>query len=1109
MIRLPFSGLLATLLVACSGGASEAPRPLSDRGAGDNAGAWPTYDASGVSGVRDTLASFDGGPRFGEPCLEHGDCEGGWCAVTDVGRLCTANCVDVCPQGWACVASNLFGGTDLISVCLPVESPTCDGCDGDEDCRGASFCAWIPNDRPLCLLPCDPLGPATCPGGFACVQTASSPANNTVHACLPKPGFGCCSLSSTGATEGCARVSEFGRCVGQRRCGGAPGWGACDAPLPGLEVCDGQDNDCDGSADEGLGPECSCGDGVCRGAGGEDPSTCTLDCPSVCGDSACTPGESPAACPEDCCAGGCGDGKCHGYGCGESPDSCPADCGTACGDGSCDRGESPAVCPEDCRRYVCGNGVCEPTDGGPEDCPADCGTACGDCVCQGGEDFQACPVDCGFCGDLVCSLCPSLDEPARCRADCEADPGHVPDTVVPPPPADATGSDTADGGGSDATDGGSVDAGPCPGDCDDEDSCTVDVCREWGCDHSQRLRTPVCGTHCEPKLGPRGAGTFTVGQGRFMALAVAGEHAYVASANAGVQVLWLPASGGVEPIGMADLEGVAEDITYAHGHVYVADEMHGVKVLDVSNAAVPREVSRLDLRRPGFLYSSRALDADPAANRMYVLVGSHVDAIDLSTPSAPQRVGSLEVDGFYPRDVVASGSRAYLAADEQGLQIVDFTDPTSPSVAGGVVTDEPVATLALDGDFAYLSVGPGMGHGYAIDGLAVVDVSNPAAPRLRGTLPDLGWSLDIGAHEGFVFVGTWQRGLKVIDAKDPDAPVEVASRLEGRNWSGMHASAGELVASYEGRTDDGGLARYQVDASGGLTSYGATERPAFRGFSVMARGNTAFVAEGNGALSVWHVGGESGLERRATLPFDEAAYRVLLDGDVAYVLLDNTVRAVDITDPMAMRELSSIALKSSSSAFGLDDDIIVANDREQGLTVFDFSDPGAPRRRGTMATEDGFTDLRIANKIVYMADLERDLRIVDVADPDTPRLVGTWDEAMGQVVSVGLDASRLYLGHQYIYVLDVANPSAPTEIFKADVPDGFSTDHLLIHDDLLFASCGREGILVYELSHYDPPQLRDQVQLYGRAGQLVPIGDTLLVAAGSVGLEAPKILCGD
>ena len=162
---------------------------------------------------------------------------------------------------------------------------------------------------------------------------------------------------------------------------------------------------------------CVCGDGKCESACNESLAACPYDC-KACGDGVCSPTEGPLACAIDCC-GGCGDGKCRGFGCGESPAVCPADCGSACGNQSCDKGEAPATCAIDCAWQVCGNGVCEPGDGGSDGCSEDCGTACGNCICDKGESFMDCPVDCGFCGDHVCSTCKGLNEsPATCPADC-------------------------------------------------------------------------------------------------------------------------------------------------------------------------------------------------------------------------------------------------------------------------------------------------------------------------------------------------------------------------------------------------------------------------------------------------------------------------------------------------------------------------------------------------------------------------------------------------------------------------------------------------------------------------------------------------------------------
>ena len=462
------------MLAACSGGSSGGPSLVS----ADPGAYAPGTPADIRASLDKGIATDPGGPTldegppdietpeaFGRPCEDHAGCEGGWCVEGPDGTVCTIECIDRCPPGWACKAVSLAGGGELTSVCVPKRARVCASCSAAGDCGGAPLCvlpadAASPDVPGTCLLPCEGPG-ARCPAGFTCTSRGLLPGAEPGWVCAPDEEGACCAAATEGDERSCTRSNEHGTCSGVRVCLGAGGWGACQALIPAAEVCDGQDNDCDTEADEGLPGGCGCGDGVCAGEdAGEDAQSCPPDCAAR-GDGICSPGESPRLAPEDCCRGpdgshGCGDGRCLGYGCGENPESCPADCGTSCGDGECERGENPHACPDDCRRHVCGNQVCEPGDGGPERCPSDCGPTCGNCICEGGEGFQLCPIDCGSCGDGVCSPCPMLDELAKCFSDCAG--------VLPPTSC-----------------GEAPDGSP----CDDRDPCThSDTCRQGTCSGS-------------------------------------------------------------------------------------------------------------------------------------------------------------------------------------------------------------------------------------------------------------------------------------------------------------------------------------------------------------------------------------------------------------------------------------------------------------------------------------------------------------------------------------------------------------------------------------------------------------------------------------------------
>ncbi len=114
----------------------------------------------------------------------------------------------------------------------------------------------------------------------------------------PRP---CCIAGNEGLARPCINENDYGRCLGMRFCMGSQGWSACSAPTPAPESCDGVDNDCNGATDDTLGPDCDCGDGVCRPGAGETAELCPCDC-FECGDGFCSPcAEDADTCPDDCC----------------------------------------------------------------------------------------------------------------------------------------------------------------------------------------------------------------------------------------------------------------------------------------------------------------------------------------------------------------------------------------------------------------------------------------------------------------------------------------------------------------------------------------------------------------------------------------------------------------------------------------------------------------------------------------------------------------------------------------------------------------------------------------------------------------------------------------
>jgi len=124
-----------------------------------------------------------------------------------------------------------------------------------------------------------------CPGNYNC-EEVSLRVGGVSNQCLPASGFCDCSPYAVqiSAETTCGRTDGSGTCLGSRVCT-AGGLTDCDAPEPQTEECDGVDNNCNGVTDEGVfTPACEASNelGTCHGylQCVEGEQVCDVDLPS-------------------------------------------------------------------------------------------------------------------------------------------------------------------------------------------------------------------------------------------------------------------------------------------------------------------------------------------------------------------------------------------------------------------------------------------------------------------------------------------------------------------------------------------------------------------------------------------------------------------------------------------------------------------------------------------------------------------------------------------------------------------------------------------------------------------------------------------------------------
>ena len=273
---------------------------------------------------------------------------------------------------------------------------------------------------------------------------------------------------------------------------------------------------------------------------------------------------------------------------------------------------------------------------------------------------------------------------------------------------------------------------------------------------------------------------------RIFGVDIRGDHAFVAAGQAGLRVVHISNPSSPTEVGHLDAENSVVDVVVSGQHAFIVegDEFpgptsakQGLRVIDISDPASPREVDRL--ATPGearsiFVREGLAFVADGTEG---------LRVIDISNPASLREVGSRDTPASAV-DLFIQGNHAYVADGDEGLRVIDISDPTSPKNAGSLKSLRSTEGVHVLGDLAFLSDSAG---------LRVVDTSNPSSPKPLGfiALPGRG-GRSITAGGDHVFVGSGERVLRVIDISNPAFPREVGS-LENLESTGGIVLHGDLA----------------------------------------------------------------------------------------------------------------------------------------------------------------------------------------------------------------------------------------------------------------------------------------------------------------------------
>jgi hypothetical protein len=146
-----------------------------------------------------------------------------------------------------------------------------------------------------------------------------------------------------------------------------------------------------------------------------------------------------------------------------------------------------------------------------------------------------------------------------------------------------------------------------------------------------------------------------------------------------------------------------------------------------------------------------------AADRVYLVDGDGLRVIDVADPTHPWLVGSLETDQY--ASGVACAEERVLVGTGNALLVLDVSEPAAPVLVGQ--TEAWARAVAWRDGLAYAS---------GSSGLQVFALEPDGAPVFVDSLPLPGYGNHIVLGDGCAYLSNHSGGLQVLDLADPAHP---------------------------------------------------------------------------------------------------------------------------------------------------------------------------------------------------------------------------------------------------------------------------------------------------------------------------------------------------
>ncbi|MCP4566912.1 MAG: hypothetical protein GY841_04960 [FCB group bacterium] len=402
--------------------------------------------------------------------------------------------------------------------------------------------------------------------------------------------------------------------------------------------------------------------------------------------------------------------------------------------------------------------------------------------------------------------------------------------------------------------------------------------------------------------------------------------------------------------------------------------------------------------------------------------------------------GSASWSGF--KDVEVEGNYAYCAM-VNGLLILDISDPAAPDSVGTLYIQGSPESIVKSGNYLYIAS--------TWQGLTIVDIATPATPAIIATHDTPGTALQVFLKDSLVYVADNTGGMQIVNVSIPAAPDSNGAYYSGSPiW---HLFVIDTLAIV-GAGDYPIIINVADPANPALI--GPTIPP--NGASVLssfALDSQAFIPENTVGLHIVNIADPA-------LPAALGTYEtpgirlvdVYVRDSLIYLLEESQLKIINAGNPAVPFEIESFGVSGNSLDIA---DTLAFIAADWGLYIINIADPAAPVLAGQYdASPLQAQAICAGDSFVYVGEWDGNLTIFNAAAADNPQLIDSFSVS-GSITDIVIRNGLAFLGlmntTNSFQVLDLAAPAAPVSLGQC--PSG-NSEAIFIQDTLAYAAAYRD-----------------------------------------------------